>query len=268
MFLSDYWVCISRLRNSFPRLYRLETMTSFLVSNRSPLLVQHSAPSQPALVSSAHPTVLTDNPIDSPNGVFFNWAWRQPLRSGPELLQLSDLINLLVQSRITTGPVSWECTGIPSTFFVVKGMRLHISTVSNTLSPDRIRWNKLLPAKININTWRINNRRLLTLINLDKRGIDLVRCQICDSDFESEEHVFCCNATDTWHKVLNWWNLNSPYPSSLSDLVFLADRIPFAVHLSILWMLWFKQLCRSYGVSRMRFSLLPRGLKRSLCSMM
>ena len=55
------------------------------------------------------------------------------------------------------------------------------------------RWNKLIPIKVNIASWRFENRRVPTRVNLDHRGIDLdsVRCPICDEDLETEEHIPC-----------------------------------------------------------------------------
>ncbi|GJU92351.1 putative reverse transcriptase domain-containing protein [Tanacetum coccineum] len=169
----------------------------------------------------------------------------------PELDELTDLMNLLAHLRLSDAPDSWSCLIDSSRVFTVRGMKHHIFKSSNSLVLNPIRWNKLLPAKINICSWRITNRRLPTLINLDKRGIDLnsVRCQIYDKDLETEDHlfVFCDLAIDTWKKVLNWWNLDFMCPSSLTDLLCLADNVQIQAPLikyfdvvmhTTIWLLW------------------------------
>nr|GEU83193.1 hypothetical protein [Tanacetum cinerariifolium] len=160
-------------------------------------------------------------------GLTFHLSSRRPIRSGPELDELTYLMNLLAHLRLFDAPDSWSCLIDSSRVFTVRGMRHHIFKSSNSLVPNPIRWNKLAPAKINISSWRITNRRLPTLINLDKRGIDVnsVRCQICDNDLETEDHlfVFCDLAIYIWKKVLNRWNLDFMCPSSLTDVMYLAD---------------------------------------------
>ncbi|GKF58335.1 RNA-directed DNA polymerase, eukaryota, reverse transcriptase zinc-binding domain protein [Tanacetum coccineum] len=159
----------------------------------------------------------------------FHWSWRRPIHSGLELDEFTGLMNLLAHLRLSDAPDSWSCLIDSSRVFSVRGMRHHIFKSSNSLVLNPIRWNKLLPAKINICSWRITNRRIPTLINLDKRGIDLnsVRCQICDKDLETEDHlfIFCDLAIDIWNKVLNWWNLDLMCPASLTDLLCLADNV-------------------------------------------
>ena len=46
------------------------------------------------------------------------------------------------------------------------------------------RWNRLVPAKLNVFAWHLRLNWLPTKVNLDKRGIDLdtVLCSICDND--------------------------------------------------------------------------------------
>ncbi|GKC34441.1 Toll/interleukin-1 receptor domain-containing protein [Tanacetum coccineum] len=74
--------------------------------------------------------------------------------------------------------------------------------------PLALKWNNSIPIKINIHSWRLNNNRLPTRINLDARGIDLhsVRCPICDEDVETPQHLFidCIVASQLWSMVANW----------------------------------------------------------------
>ncbi|GKE91885.1 RNA-directed DNA polymerase, eukaryota, reverse transcriptase zinc-binding domain protein [Tanacetum coccineum] len=105
-------------------------------------------------------------------------------------------------------------------------MRLLIMNTTPASLPAT-RWNRFIPVKINISTWRVLNERLPTRYNLDMRGIDLhtVRCPICDDGIE-KFHLFgqCKVAIDTWIDIFKWWNLSDRHFSCITDVVNLADH--------------------------------------------
>ncbi|GJZ44970.1 hypothetical protein Tco_0592566 [Tanacetum coccineum] len=108
-------------------------------------------------------------------GLEFHWAWRRPIRSGPESEELTTLCDLVAQLCLTGDINLWECTLDDTRIFAIKGIRSHII---NTTSPPPItssptRWNNLIPLKVNVLTWKTTNQRLPTRSNLDFRGIDL-----------------------------------------------------------------------------------------------
>ncbi|GJR37723.1 RNA-directed DNA polymerase, eukaryota, reverse transcriptase zinc-binding domain protein [Tanacetum coccineum] len=218
-FWNDIWLGGPTLSSSFPRLYRLDANPSCLVSERIPTA---SSPSSPIVNSVIG--------LSSPPGLIFHWAWRRDIRTGHELEELNNLINLLAQAHLSEQPGSWECTLNNSRSFTVQGMRSHITSLSNLPVGHPTRWNKGLPIKININTWRVSNGRLPTRSNLDLRGIDLhlVRCPMCDNDIETEEHVFvsCPIAVNTWKQVLKWWRVNYVSMQNLLEVINLADHAP------------------------------------------
>ncbi|GKB00525.1 RNA-directed DNA polymerase, eukaryota, reverse transcriptase zinc-binding domain protein, partial [Tanacetum coccineum] len=130
-------------------------------------------------------------PANGLQGLYFNWAWSRPVRSGLEVSDLSEICELLAHLRLTDTPDAWEFT----------------------TDSSRFRWNKILPLKVNINTWRIIHKRVPTRSNLDYRGVDLdsVRCPICDDEIESEEHIFVmCNvAREAWKNIMLWWKIDN-----------------------------------------------------------
>ncbi|GJT47976.1 RNA-directed DNA polymerase, eukaryota, reverse transcriptase zinc-binding domain protein [Tanacetum coccineum] len=144
---------------------------------------------------------------------------KTPVRLGLEVSDLSDMCDLLAHLRLVD-------------------------------SPD-FRWNKILPLKVNINTWRIIHKRVPTRSNLDYRWIDLdsVRCPICDDEIESEEHIFVmCNVVrEAWKNIMLWWKINNTFVNNLNDAINLEDRVSlptkllkvFDVVVQItLWFLW------------------------------
>ncbi|GKA86090.1 F-box domain containing protein [Tanacetum coccineum] len=91
-----------------------------------------------------------------------------------------------------------------------------------SIQVQEVRWNKNLPIKVNIHTWRLFLDRLPTRYNLDIRGIDLdsTRCPICDNGIETANHVFmdCSVAIGVWDSISSWWGVND-CPKDLQNLI-------------------------------------------------
>ncbi|GKA37270.1 RNA-directed DNA polymerase, eukaryota [Tanacetum coccineum] len=219
-FWLDSWIGGPPICNSFPRLFRLERNTNCLVHDRVP---------QPA----------ANRPLS---------AASVPAAEHQELQELCSLISKLCLSN---DQYIWKCTISDDRRFTVKSMRTYINILLHPLEPQPFKWNKILPIKINISSWRIFHKRLPTRCNLDRRGIDLnsTRCPACGEDIETEEHLFnsCRIAKHTWSKVLIWWKINNVSISSLSDAINLAERVSIPGNLkayfdvvvqTTLWFLW------------------------------
>ncbi|GJX30645.1 RNA-directed DNA polymerase, eukaryota, reverse transcriptase zinc-binding domain protein [Tanacetum coccineum] len=241
-FWNEIWVGDSPLISSFPRLFRLETDPDCLVYDRKPIARASSS----VLATAIRPS----SPL-SPPGLNFTWAWRREPRPGREVEELVSMVSLISNLFLSDVEDCWEFTGDASRRFSVKGMRSLISSSSQTASLPATRWNKVLPLKININTWRVLNGRMATRVNLDRRGIDLnsLRCPICDDDIETEKHIFvhCELARDTWKDVLRWWHIPNTSFQYLQDVISLADHSPLqskssrffdAVVQTTIWSLW------------------------------
>ncbi|GKB51228.1 RNA-directed DNA polymerase, eukaryota, reverse transcriptase zinc-binding domain protein [Tanacetum coccineum] len=168
--------------------------------------------------------------IVHPPGLVFHWAWRKELRYAPEIADLGDMVSLLSQLHLSHMQDTWTCTIDNSRMFSVKSICSLITHMSTSLVDQPIRWNKGLPSKVNILTWRVLNRRLPTRVNIDRRGIDIdsIRCPICDGDLESEDHLFvsCVIAVEIWKNILDWWGISNVGINNLYDVINLADRVP------------------------------------------
>ncbi|GJS61218.1 RNA-directed DNA polymerase, eukaryota, reverse transcriptase zinc-binding domain protein [Tanacetum coccineum] len=199
------WLGGSPLKDTFPRLFRLDSNPSCFVCNRYPTF-------QPLtyVSSAATHSALTSTP---PVGLTFNWAWSRPIRSSLELCEFSELCSLVAYLRVSDNGDLWECVIDDSRAFSVKMMRSYINQKFPTLQVPPTRWNTLLPLKVNIFIWRTTNKRLLTRANLDYRGIDLdsVCCPMCDDAIETEDHIFvsCPIAKDTWKCIEHHYSQSS-----------------------------------------------------------
>nr|GEX70563.1 reverse transcriptase domain, reverse transcriptase zinc-binding domain protein [Tanacetum cinerariifolium] len=144
-----------------------------------------------------------------------SWDWRRELRDGHEKDHLDGLLYLL-------------CDCDPS-------------------DEEKIRWNRYLPIKVNILSWRLHLNRLPTRCNLDHYGIDLhtTRCPLCNEDLETNQHIFvdfqiasCCSLEPHIALVGYKTLLNL---SSWADLVSLNNRVKLdfdVVLQTTFWVLW------------------------------
>ncbi|GJY55221.1 reverse transcriptase domain, reverse transcriptase zinc-binding domain protein, partial [Tanacetum coccineum] len=168
----------------------------------------------------------------------------------------------VAQAHLSEQLDSWECTLNNSRSFTVQGMRSHITSLSNLPVGHPTRWNKGLPIKININTWRVSNGRLPTRSNLDlravpikvnihagkvkldilptrlnisKRGMDIesILCPLCEKNVEPSSHIFftCPISREILRKVLLWWEIDVVMVSSYDEwLEWLLSIRSKAIH--------------------------------------
>ncbi|XP_071714089.1 uncharacterized protein [Rutidosis leptorrhynchoides] len=99
--------------------------------------------------------------------------------------------------------------------------------------------NKFVPKKVEIFAWRSIRKRIPTLVELDKKSINLdsVRCPICDDDLKTVDHalVFCKFASEIWLQVFKWWNLNITSIFLVGEI--FKDTSPFtsSSNISTIW---------------------------------
>ncbi|PWA68989.1 RNA-directed DNA polymerase, eukaryota, Reverse transcriptase zinc-binding domain protein [Artemisia annua] len=151
------------------------------VSDRAP---------QPTVNTTSHDHLANGTLI--PSGMHFPRAWARSIRSATKNQEINELVTLLTNLCLSNDHDCWEYTISDNRMFIVKSMRSHITKFLHPVNPQPFRWNKSLPSKINIPSWRILHKRLPTIFNLDLRGIDLdiTQCLVCDEDIDMEEHLF------------------------------------------------------------------------------
>nr|GEY60173.1 RNA-directed DNA polymerase, eukaryota, reverse transcriptase zinc-binding domain protein [Tanacetum cinerariifolium]GEY60179.1 RNA-directed DNA polymerase, eukaryota, reverse transcriptase zinc-binding domain protein [Tanacetum cinerariifolium] len=211
-FWHDNWLGGVPLHAFFPRLYRLESNSSCLVCERNTTASPHQLDFH--VTGHGHPT---------PVGLSFNWAWiRRPFTVG-EREELVILTNLIANLHLNAKEDIWEFTYGASRSFTTHCKRNLITLNSYSLNMQPTRWNKILPAKVNILSWHVWHGRIPTRLNVDCQGINLdtVRCPICDDDIESEEHIFihCKASSDTWKAIFSWWKILGPPITSVDDMI-------------------------------------------------
>ncbi|GKD42937.1 RNA-directed DNA polymerase, eukaryota, reverse transcriptase zinc-binding domain protein [Tanacetum coccineum] len=165
-FWTKIWCSNTPFSEKYARLFALEINQSFHVNQK---LVG---------LDSCHSWVL--------------WTWRRPIRSGREETEFNDLQHEISSIILSSNQGSWRWSLHPSGEFSVSSFRAIIDSKLLGQLGSKLRWNNLVPGKINILAWRIQSYRLPTRANIDKRGIDLhsILCPFCEEQTEDENHLF------------------------------------------------------------------------------
>ena len=140
--------------------------------------------------------------------------------------QIDGPLYLLRDLDLSDAEDSWVCSLNSKNTISVSSMRKMIESNLVPFQEDKICWNRYLPIKVNILSWRLRLNRLPTCCNLEHRGIDLhtTRCPLCNEDLETSQHIFvdCLIAVDLWNHISRWWGMVN-YPKTLLDLSTWAD---------------------------------------------
>nr|GEW65496.1 RNA-directed DNA polymerase, eukaryota, reverse transcriptase zinc-binding domain protein [Tanacetum cinerariifolium] len=148
--------------------------------------------------------------------------FESPIRDGPERVQFDGLNNLLLHFVPSSSLDSWEFGLNESRCFTVSTMRKHFESFTLSTYVEKIRWNNLIPIKLNILTWRISLDRIPTRSNLDSRGIDLdsILCPVCNDEIKTSQHLLidCSIVKSFWILVSKWWGFHD-YPKDLPSLI-------------------------------------------------
>ncbi|GJT35339.1 putative RNA-directed DNA polymerase, eukaryota, reverse transcriptase zinc-binding domain protein [Tanacetum coccineum] len=110
---------------------------------------------------------------------------------------------------------------LDTTGYLVASARMHINehTLNGTFTSTR--WLRCIPIKVNGFIWRLRVDKLPTLINMDRKGIDVdsLLCPICNEHVENVDHLFfsCEMAHDLWGLLARWCNLDILEVSNITE---------------------------------------------------
>lgn len=192
-FWKDEWVQGGLLKERFKKLFSLEANKDCLLKER---------------------LLLDDN--NNCSGCLPQW--RRQLSSADEFKEWSELFSACIMSGVIGNPEKWSWNLEPLGSYTVSSLRRAYDDLTlKKGSGIPFWWIKTVPGKVNLVVWRISHKSLPTLINLQKRGIQLVslRCALCGEEDESEEHIFgnCSYFKRCLNDFCVWWKVPQPAPS-------------------------------------------------------
>ncbi|GJU96537.1 putative RNA-directed DNA polymerase, eukaryota, reverse transcriptase zinc-binding domain protein [Tanacetum coccineum] len=128
-----------------------------------------------------------------------------------------DMLNEIGQLNIVASKDTCVWNLCPNGTFTVKDA--HNIIYQKTLpSLPSTSWDKIIPRKVNIFTWRLLLDRLPHRLNISFRGMDIpaISCSYCNANVESANQIFfeCIIASDLWKLVYRWCEI--PFVQALS----------------------------------------------------
>ncbi|GJW98125.1 RNA-directed DNA polymerase, eukaryota, reverse transcriptase zinc-binding domain protein [Tanacetum coccineum] len=140
-------------------------------------------------------------------------------RGGAKLNQFEALGEAIWNVSLTNQSDSW--TWSIGVGYSVASTRVLVDEKLLDSSLEATRWIRYIPIKVNVFLWRLNLNKLLSRVNLDRKGIEVssLLCPTCQIDVETVNHIFfnCEMEKDLWSLLAKWWELDIPFCSNISD---------------------------------------------------
>ena len=119
--------------------------------------------------------------------------------------------------------------------------------------PCRSIWNPIVPPKLGFFAWEASWGKVLTLDQLERRGIPLVnKCFLCEENEETIDHllIHCSRAKMLWDLLLAIIDSNWVFPRTVRQLLLVwqsasvgkkRKRVWMTTPLCIFWTLWLER---------------------------
>lgn len=151
-----------------------------------------------------------------------------------ETLRFLALMDAINQVILGAQHDTWIWFIDASSGFYAASVRSLIDSKNLEVANITTRWNRFLLSKVNVFFWQLNLNKIPTIVNLDKRGIDIgsARCPICDLDVKAFNHIFfsCGMTLKLWNFFTTWWELDIPVFSSILDWLACIDHMRLRVN--------------------------------------
>ncbi|KAJ9536970.1 hypothetical protein OSB04_029703 [Centaurea solstitialis] len=143
-FWNESWCCQETFADRWPRLVALEANPNCSVADRCER---------------------------SSNGVIFHGQWRREIRDGREALEVRELEDACKNVQLGSGDSKWSWALCRSGYFNVSSLRKAVDEGTLRGFNHVTSWNKNIPSKVRIFSWKTRLDRLPTLDNLLKRDL-------------------------------------------------------------------------------------------------
>ena len=180
-----------------------------------------------------------------------NDSFRRLPRSGIEMEQFVNMVNMLKDTGLSSSPDKWVWELEKSEEYSVSSTRNLIDEKMLPGADFQTRWNKWVPIKVNILTWKMMTNSLPTRFKISCRGIliDSILCGVCNKGVETTSHLFfsCPIARQVVSQILRWWFLDAVEWDSFEEWVDWVDSVRLPRKNKILlegvfyvlwWILW------------------------------
>ncbi|GKC55447.1 RNA-directed DNA polymerase, eukaryota, reverse transcriptase zinc-binding domain protein [Tanacetum coccineum] len=180
----------------------------------------------------------------------WNMVLRRAPRGGVESSQLEDLKALIQNILISDNKDGWKWS-LDSNGFSVASARKYIDEHILPCGLSCTRWNKGVPIKVNVFLWRLNLDKLPSLVNMDRKGMDIdsLLCPVCGDHVESVDHLFfsCGMARELWRLLARWCDLDITSVANIAEWFLWVDAckvtktaryILEGIAATLMWSIW------------------------------
>nr|GEV52053.1 hypothetical protein [Tanacetum cinerariifolium] len=144
------------------------------------------------------------------NSLDWNSVLRRSPRGGVELNQFTTMLEAIRDINLSESIDGWKWA-LDSKGFTVSSARKFIVEQTLIGGFTSTRWLRCIPIKVNVFMWRLSLNKLPSLVNMDRKGIDVasIFCLVCSEHAESVDHLFftCEMARDIWVRLARWCQL-------------------------------------------------------------
>ncbi|KAJ9544963.1 hypothetical protein OSB04_024670 [Centaurea solstitialis] len=151
-------------------------------------------------------------------------TWRSILRVENDINELG--INISTHLKLNNDDGRWVWDLDHSKSYMVRLLRTLIDGINLPIAEMETEWIRWLPAKVNIQLWRVLLNRLPTRDNLQNRGMVLNSdlCPLCLCTTENLDHLLStCSTTKTVSAYISnwvdWWPINAQMVAIVWDKI-------------------------------------------------
>ncbi|KAJ0535046.1 putative reverse transcriptase zinc-binding domain-containing protein [Helianthus annuus] len=183
----------------------------------------------------------------------WSWDWSRKPGNAQEKQQYEDLLIALKDRKLVDKEDVWQWK--PRKNELISVLLLRDEMLKKSLEDNDVEWghwNKWVPSKVNLFTWRAAKNRIAAKVELIKRGVQLENqvCSRCKKEEESVNHLLlnCLKSRAIWRNILIWLKLPIQLNSdSCGDLLEMIEEINGskewkklikAIFMITIWQIW------------------------------
>ncbi|KAJ0827228.1 putative reverse transcriptase zinc-binding domain-containing protein [Helianthus annuus] len=188
------------------------------------------------------------------------WDWKSTPSSHEEVSELFQLLNDVHNLEWQGGVDNWKWKDTKDGLFKVSSAKRLMSNDTSGNCRLMVKWKGWTPLKCKILVWRALLNRIPTVVELIKRGVNILdtACSLCHSDLETALHLFtgCIFSHEVWFRIELWCRLNHTFIFDVTDLI----RVPESTSMSkdnkhilrgivytFMWVLWIERNDRIFN---------------------
>ncbi|XP_022001679.1 uncharacterized protein LOC110899108 [Helianthus annuus] len=188
------------------------------------------------------------------------WDWKSTPSSLEEVSELFQLLNDVHNLEWQGEVDNWKWKDTKDGLFKVSSAKRLMSNDTSGTCRSMVKWKGWTPLKCKILVWRALLNRVPTVVELIKRGVNILdtACSLCHSDLETALHLFtgCIFSHEVWFRIERWCRLNHTFIFDVTDLIRVLESTSMSkdnkhilrgIVYTFMWVLWIERNDRIFN---------------------